>query len=302
MRVLVTGVGGFIAPHVAHAFRSAGHEVIGFDLRPVAGTGYPIVVGDLLDAPLLANTLAGVDAVCHLAGVGDVYLAAGDPLLAVQGNVAATTQLTLAAAAAGVRRVIFASTWEVYGTPLYQPVDEGHPTRPDHPYNITKLAAEHMGMSLGALKGVSFIALRLGTAYGAGMRPNAVLRIFADRARTGRPLTIKGTGEQFRQFTHAADIARAFCLAAERDVPPGAYNIVAPEKITIRQLAEAVIARFKGEIIYEPARAADVPPAEVSADRAQRVIGWEPKVPFRDGVKTLLDELASGDAATAPVN
>ena len=299
MKVLVTGVGGFIAPHVARDLQAAGHEVIGFDARPVEGCPYRLVVGDLLDGQLLAETLDGVEGICHLAGVGDVYLAANEPLTAVQGNVSATTQLMLSAAAAGVGRFVFASTWEVYGKPRYQPIDEDHPTHPDHPYNITKLAAEHMGASLGELKGVPFVALRLGTAYGSGMRPNAVFRIFAERARSGQPLTINGTGEQFRQFTSATDVARAFRLAIEQDVPPGAYNIVAQEKVTIRQLAEAVIARFGGELVFKEARAADVPPSVVSSQRAKDVIGWEPQVSFDEGLRALLDEYAQTAPAAA---
>src|SRR5690606_29645146 len=134
--------------------------------------------------------------------------------------------------------LVYASTWEVYGKPEYEPIDEDHPCRPDHPYNITKLGGEMMFLSACELRGLSGVALRLGTAYGSGLRPNSVLRIFIDRAKKGEPITIAGDGSQGRQFTHASDIARAFLLAAESDVSGIALNTIAPETTTIRELAE----------------------------------------------------------------
>ena len=73
------------------------------------------------------------------------------------------------------------------------------------------------------------MALRLGTAYGSGLRPNSVFRIFIDRARRGKPLTIQGDGMQSRQFTHTSDIARAFELAAHSRASGIALNVTAPE-------------------------------------------------------------------------
>ncbi|MFN8557759.1 MAG: NAD-dependent epimerase/dehydratase family protein [Dehalococcoidia bacterium] len=245
-----------------------------------------------MDATFLTSALRGVEAVCHLAGVGDVYLAAREPLTAVQGNVAATTLLLQSAAAAGVRRFVFASTWEVYGPPRYQPIDEEHPTAPDHPYNITKLGAEMMGVALSHSLSTPFVSLRLGTAYGGAMRASSVFRIFADRARSGQPLTIKGTGEQFRQFTHVDDIAEAFRLALPDAAPSGCYNIVAPEKTSIRQLAEALIARLGGSVVFEPARAADIAPSEVTARRAELALGWRAAIPFAEGLDRLLQDMA----------
>ena len=90
-------------------------------------------------------------------------------------------------------------------------------------------------------------ALRLGTAFGAGLRPNSVFRIFIDRARAGEPITIQGDGSQGRQFTYATDIASAFELACQSEAHGIAINIVAPETISIKELAELVVHRYPTE-------------------------------------------------------
>jgi UDP-glucose 4-epimerase len=286
MKVLVTGGAGFLGGHVARAVRAAGHEVVIFD--QVSTDGLPTIQGDLLDPASVNNAVQRVDAICHLGAVGDVYLAFERPMLAAQVNVVGTANIMEAAMQAGSRKVVYASTWEVYGEPRYQPIDEHHPTNPDHPYNITKLAGELLALSYDKLKGVPTIALRLGTAYGTGMRPNSVFSIFVDKAARGEPITVSGSGQQGRQFTHASDIGAAFVRALELDVHGYAFNIVGDELITIRDLAEAVVQRLPAKVTYGEARIGDVPSAIVSNQRAREVLGWEPRVAFTDGLDELI--------------
>lgn len=189
--------------------------------------------------------------------------------------------------------MVYASTWEVYGKARYEPVDESHPCEPDHPYNITKLAGERMLLAADRLQGVPVISLRLGTAYGPGLRPNSVFRIFFDRARGGEPLIIQGDGSQSRQFTHADDIARAFLLASESDAHGIALNVVAPEAVTIGRLAEIVSGRYGAELRFGEPRPGDIPSARVSSERAREVIGWEPGIPFETGFQELMDDWES---------
>jgi UDP-glucose 4-epimerase len=211
-----------------------------------------------------------------------------NPPLAAALNVVGTANVMEAAKRGGVRTVVYASTWEVYGRPQWQPIDETHPLNPDHPYNITKLAGERIVLAYSELKGTPGIALRLGTAYGLGMRPNSVFSIFVDRALRGEPITIQGTGEQGRQFTHVTDIARAFRLALEADVSGEAINIVAQEYVTIRRLADLVVDQIPARIVHEQARLGEVAPALVSSQKAVRLLGWGPKVLFEDGLGEII--------------
>ena len=135
------------------------------------------------------------------------------------------------------------------------------------------------------------VALRLGTAFGSGLRPNSVFRIFIDRARAGDAITIQGDGAQGRQFTHARDIARAFMMAAESDVSGVALNTVAPDVTTIRRLAELVVKRFPTELTFGPPRPGDVPSALVAAHGIEDALGWKAEVPFEEGLDELIADV-----------
>jgi UDP-glucose 4-epimerase len=290
MRVIVTGGAGFLGSHVADVLNERGHDVTVVDTAETQRHRY--TPADLLDPGSLESAFRGSDAICHLAAIGDVYLAGDKPALAAQTNVTGSANVCEAALLAGVRSVICASTWEVYGAPQYQPLDEKHPTNPDHPYNITKLAGERLALAYGHLReGLRVVALRLGTAYGTRMRPNSVFSIFVQRAMRGQPITIQGTGQQGRQFTHARDIGLAFALAIEKAPNGAVYNTVSEENVTIAQLASYIAERIPTRIERAPARQADVPSALVSSVLIRNELGWRPQVPFRQGLDELVEVL-----------
>jgi UDP-glucose 4-epimerase len=288
MKVLITGAAGFLGRNVVNHFLGEGFDVTTFDQAAHAIDGADSLVGNLLDAEVVTKSVEGKDAVVHIGAIGDVYLAGENPGLASSVNVVGSANVADAAKAAG-SKVVYASTWEVYGAPRSEVIDEDHACEPDHPYNITKLAGERILLAADHLRDVPVVALRLGTAYGPGLRPNSVFRLFIDKARKGEPITIQGDGSQFRQFTHADDIARAFALACQSDRRGEVFNIVAPEPVSIKQLAEAVVARYPTEVSYSEARPGDVPPAHVSAEKARKVLGWEPLVSFDDGMRRLME-------------
>lgn len=295
MRGIVTGAAGFLGSHVADHMAGQGHDVTVFDSRPTER--HTCVVGDLLDGAALERAFQGADFVCHLAAIGDVYLAAEKPALAASVNVTGTANVCDAALRAGVGRVVVASTWEVYGEPHYQPLDERHPCNPDHPYNITKLGGELMARSAARLKKLNVVALRLGTSFGTRMRPNSVFQIFLRKALSGEPITIQGSGQQGRQFTHAKDIARAFEAALTKGQAGEAYNIVADRMVTIRELAELAVKIAPTQLTYGEARPGDVPSAAVSAEKAQRELGWRATVDFEKGVREIADEVRAARRA-----
>lgn len=290
MKALVTGAAGFLGPYVVRRLLEDGFEVSAFDLRPYDHPDVQSFEGDLLDASAVDRAVRGNDVVCHVGAIGDVYLAGEQPALAASVNVTGTAHIAEAARKSSAR-VVYASTWEVYGEPEYQPLDETHPCAPDHPYNITKLAGERMLIAADHLHDVPVLALRLGTAYGAGLRPNSVFRIFIDRARRGEAITIQGDGSQSRQFTHARDIARAFSMAARSDVRAMALNAVAPEAVSIKELAEIIVDRYPTQLTFGPPRPGDVPPALVSGRLIGETLGWSAEIPFKDGMSELMDSV-----------
>jgi nucleoside-diphosphate-sugar epimerase len=230
MRALVTGAAGFLGRHIARRFRDSGWEVTGFDLTPFDEPDIEFLQGDLASADSLERAMRGQDVVAHVGAIGDVYLAASDPVLAARVNVVGTA-------------------------------------------NVAEAAAGN------------------GTAFGPGLRPNSVFRIFIDKARRGEPITIQGDGSQGRQFTHAYDIAKAFELAASASLSGIALNVVAPETVTIKELAERVVERFPSELTFGDPRPGDVPPAAVSAALATAKLGWQPDMGFSEGLDDLIDSL-----------
>lgn len=297
MRGIVTGGSGFLGSHVADGLVAAGHDITVFDL--VAGPRHRTIVGDLLDPSALAAAFKGAEFVCHLGAIGDVYLAGEKPALAASVNAAGTANVCDAALAAGVGRVVVASTWEVYGKPRYEPIDEEHPCEPDHPYNITKLAGERLSIAAAHLRKQFVIALRLGTAYGTRMRPNSVFQIFARKALSREPITIQGSGLQGRQFVHASDVARAFGAALTSGTSGASYNIVGDRLVTIRELAELIAREAPTELTYGEPRPGDVPSATVSNERAKRELLWLPQLNFDDGLREIISECRSARAAGA---
>lgn len=294
MYVVVTGGSGFLGSHVAEELLRRGQEVGIFDVNPPHSEvsnrpGCHFIPGDLTDLDSVTRGMAGADAICHLGGVGDVYLAAKEPHTAAIVNSAGTAHVAEAALRHGCRRLVYASTWEVYGKPQYQPLDEAHPCNPDHPYNITKYSGELLALSYDHLKGLPVLALRLGTSFGARMRPNSVFSIFITKAMNGEAITIQGTGEQSRQFTHARDIARAFAMGVESETHGLAINTVSEESTSIRRLAELIQRRLPTTVEYKPARAGDISPAIVSSDKAKQLLGWEAQVKFQDGLDEMID-------------
>ncbi len=286
MKVLVTGGSGFVGSYVVQALLNAGHEPLIFDRVPPARGAF--FEGNLLCAEDLLDAAGRVEAICHLGAVGDVYLALEDPAHTAALNVVGTAHVMEAALQHGLRKVVYASTWEVYGHPLRQPIEETHPCDPDHPYNITKYSGERLCLAYDALKGVPAVALRLGTAYGLGMRASSVFSRFLRQARLGLPITIQGDGMQTRQFTHGSDIGRAFVAALETEKHGSVYNIVTRENISIRDLAWLITRHLPTQIIYMPARIGDVLPALISSAKAEEELGWCEQMTFAEGLHEMI--------------
>ncbi len=245
---------------------------------------------DLLNGKDLEKSLSGIDYICHLAAVGDVYLAAENPMLAANIGVGGTANLVHVANRLGtIKKIIYASTWEVYGHPQYEPLDEKHPCNPDHPYSVAKYGGELMIRS--KLNHVPWTILRLGSAYGPYMRQNAVIPLFINKAKNGEKITLSGDGLQTRQFTYSEDIARAFETVIQSNVENEIFNVIAQETQTIKQIAEMVKAKIDVEIEYGPKREGDVPPARVSAKKIGKVLGWSSQVKFKEGFEKLFESL-----------
>ncbi len=297
MRVGVTGGSGFIGSHVVDHLLAAGHDVVVLDHRVQPhrkDVGFEDV--DILDAASLVSATKGMDVIFHLAAVSNVDYAFRYPVYTVNLNVLGTTHVLEAARANAIRQVVFASTvWVYTGTRGSGVLDEESPFYlPDagHVYTSTKIAAEMIIQNYGSLYGQNFTILRYGIPYGPRMREELVIPIFVRRALAGEPLTIRGSGEQYRNYVYIDDLAHAHLLVlgnehAYRQV----YNLEGKDPITIRMVAETVREVIGGHIRVETTeqRSGDYEGKIASAEKAAREIGWKPTVDFADGMRRYIE-------------
>jgi len=291
MHVLITGVGGFVGSRLARHLLARGDRVSGtyVDARPDL-EGVELSEADLLDRAALERAVgeAAPDAIVNLAGlshVGDSWKRMGDYFRA---NVLGVENLL--AAAAG-RRVVIASSAEVYGAvpEAGQPIAEDRPVDPQTPYALTKAAAERLALGHGAVVTRSF------NMIGAGQARNFALPSFAAQlAGIARgelePVLKVGNLSARRDFVPVEDGVAAYRLLAERGSPGGIYNIASGRAFSMREALDRLMAvtgvAARVEIDPERFREADIPLLVGDAGRL-RALGWEPRQTLDDALRDL---------------
>lgn len=301
MRTLVTGGAGFIGANLVNALVGT-HEVGVIDDLSTGGATnlHPLAWNrtmDILDERLEALVAEfSPEVVVHLAAQSSVERSIIDPTRDWAVNVDGTRRVAAAAAKAGARRVISASSAAVYGDPAEVPLRETSPTGPVNPYGSSKLAAEAALAEELDGTGVDFASLRLSNVYGPRQGAHGeggVVSVFCSELAAGRAPVILGGGEQTRDFIFVADVVSAIIAAMECPAPtaePGpngsAYNISTGVESSVNELASELrpIAGFHGAFGAGPARAGDVVRSALDSEKARRVLGFSPVVPLDKGL------------------
>jgi dTDP-glucose 4,6-dehydratase len=307
MRVLITGAAGFLGSHLADRFLAEGHAVVGLDNFV---TGHPDNVAHLMGRPdfeFLRHNIstytfvAGpLDGVLHFASPASPvdYLEHPIPTLKVG---ALGTHNALGLAKAKGARFFLASTSEVYGDPLVHPQTESYwgnvnPIGPRGVYDEAKRFAEAMTMAYHRFHGIDTRIVRIFNTYGPRMRPRdgRVVSNFIVQALTGEPITIYGNGSQTRSFCYVDDeVEGIYRLFMNGDHEP--TNIGNPVEYTVKQLAEIVVelTGTKSPIVYRDLPEDDPKVRRPDITRACAMLGWEPKVPVREGVARTIEYFRS---------
>ncbi|QNH77545.1 NAD-dependent epimerase/dehydratase family protein [Pseudomonas protegens] len=231
-RILVTGGAGFIGSHLVDALLAKGYAVHVLDdlstgktsNLPMTHHGLQLTVGDVADATLLATAMQGCDAVVHLAAVASVQASVEDPVRTHQSNFIGTLRVCEAMVAAGIRRVVFASSAAVYGNNGEgTAIDEQTPKSPLTPYASDKLASEYYLDFYRRQHGLEPVILRFFNIFGPRQDPSSpysgVISIFSERARSQRPITLFGDGGQTRDFVYVADLVKILVQGLEQPAP-----------------------------------------------------------------------------------
>jgi UDP-glucose 4-epimerase len=309
-RFLVTGVAGFIGRSIAAALVARGDSVRGIDSfntgkrANLAGLeAMEFIEGDLADPDACAQACAGVEIVFHEAALASVPRSVADPIATNRNCVDATLNLLVAARPAGVRRVIYAGSSSAYGDTPTLPKHEGMLPNPISPYAVAKLAGELYMRAFAWVYGLETVVLRYFNVFGPYQDPTSqysgVLAIFCQRMLAGEQPTIYGDGGQSRDFTYIDNVVHANLLAAEapaQEVSGSVVNIAVGKRFTLNETFELLceLTGYKGKPVYAPQRAGDIRDSLADIRLAGELIGYEPIVDFREGLRRTVEWYRAG--------
>ena len=291
--ILITGSHGLVGTAMKSLLTNAGHNVRSLDLRAPQGDGR----GDVLDLRAVETAATECDGILHFAAVSRVIWGERDPAHCRATNEGGTRNV-LRAALASPRHpwIVFASSREVYGEPDALPVREDAPLCPVNVYGETKSAGERL-LEEARVAGLTTAIVRLSNVYGSVHdHADRVVPAFAHRALAGEPLRIDGADHTF-DFTHIDDTARGIAAvvdalqAGERRLPP--IHFLTGTPTTLGELAAAAVdlAGSTSLLLHAPPRSYDVARFYGDPSRARTILGWQPRVPLRDGLARLLAAL-----------
>jgi nucleoside-diphosphate-sugar epimerase len=293
-KVVITGGAGFIGSHLADECVKRGFEVHIIDNLSAGNKEHvnpqaTLHELDIRNLEAIKPVFNGAYYVFHLAAMPRVQFSIEYPLETHDTNINGTLNVLMAAKDAGVKRVIYSASSSAYGDQQKLPLTEDMPPNPLSPYGLHKYVGEVYATVWNKVHGLETVSLRYFNVYGPRFNPEGayalVIGKFIKQKNAGEKLTITGSGEQTRDFTHVRDVVRANLLAAESpNVGSGeVINIGAGQNQSINRIAELI----GGEIEYIPAR---LEPKHTLADnsKARELLGWVPEVSIEEGINELL--------------
>jgi nucleoside-diphosphate-sugar epimerase len=309
---LVTGGAGFIGSHLSTELLRRGHRVrvadslitgkrSNLDHLPEA----EFLLGDLAEVEFAHRAVQGCDYVLHQAAIPSVPRSVTDPLTSNRANIDATLNVLVAARDAGVRRVVFAASSSAYGDTPTLPKHEGMPTAPLSPYALQKVVGEQYLQMFTRLYGLETVSTRYFNVFGARQDPSSpysgVISVFATALLENRPPRIHGDGEQTRDFTYIANVVDGVLRACEAPRASGeVINVATGGRISLNKLFRAMRELIGADVepIYEEARQGDVRDSQADIRKARELLGYEPIVPFEEGLKHTIDWYRSASTVT----
>ncbi len=311
MRILVTGGAGFIGSNVADRFVELGHEVAVLDdlstgFREFVPRAARFVEADVADGEAIGRFFAEwrPEIVSHHAAQIDVRKSVSDPVHDARINLLGGIQLLQACTRHGVRKVLYASTGgALYGEGRKLPATEDHPVNPEAPYGASKHSLEHYLYIWRLLHGLDYTILRYPNVYGPRQNPHGeagVNAIFIGLMLEGKRPRIFGTGDQLRDYVFVGDIVEANVLALSKGSGE-TVNIGSGVGVSVKQIFAELksILGFEGEPIYDAPRPGEIQRIYLDATRAREVLGWRPRVGFREGLERTVAWARADRAAQA---
>jgi UDP-glucuronate 4-epimerase len=316
MKVLITGGAGFIGSHLVESLLSDGHNVAILDdfndfydpkikRANISEVAKEITVHDvdLRDADKVAKLLQSekFGAIFHLAARAGVRPSIQQPQLYYDTNVAGTLHVLEGARASGIERFIFVSSSSVYGAAKKVPFsEEEHLTQTLSPYAATKIAGEFLCSTYSHLYKIRIVALRYFTVYGARQRPDLAIHQFTRKIHTGEPIDQFGDGTTRRDYTYIDDILQGTLAALKYDGPMfDVFNLGESDTIQLKDLIAAIEKALgkKAKINRLPEQPGDMPLTCADISKARKLLGYNPKTKFEDGLPRFVEWFLKSRAA-----
>lgn len=309
MRVLVTGGAGFIGSHTVDLLLNQGAQVWVLDNLSSGSLSnlklwkrnpkFHFRNGTVTQYRILDSLTKKTEAIIHLAAIVSPYLSVKKPEIVNEVNVSGTLNVLRAALKNKLHKIVFASSSSVYGNQNALPISEDNSLHPVTPYGVSKLAGEKYCGAYCRTYGLSTVALRYFNVYGERQSANpysGVIAIFAKHLCKGLQPTIYGDGKQTRDFIHVSDVATANLQALRSGVGAGeAFNVGTGRATSIYELSlliAEIVSRAGTSPIYSPERAGDIRHSYANMTRAREILGVQPKVELKEGLKLLIDSIS----------
>jgi UDP-N-acetylglucosamine 4-epimerase len=305
-KILLTGGAGFIGSNLVESMLqdervglvrvidnlATGHRS---NIEPFMNhPKFEYVWGDIREYATCIDVCKGIDKICHLAALGSVPRSIQHPVTTNNVNITGTLNIFTAAKESGIKRVVYAASSSTYGDSKELPKKEDHIGSPISPYAVTKLVNELYAKVYGDLYDMEFIGLRYFNIFGPRQDPNgayaAVIPLFVKGLLYDKASRINGDGSQSRDFTYVANAIQANMLALftdNRSAVNQVYNIACGDRISINDLYHFLRETAHSELqpTYGPERAGDVKHSLADISKAKELLGYEPKVSVREGLR-----------------
>ncbi|MEZ4720748.1 MAG: NAD-dependent epimerase/dehydratase family protein [Flavobacteriales bacterium] len=300
-RIIVTGGAGFIGSHLVSSLVKSDNEVIVVDTL-LRGNKLPKEVLakiefhklDVCDSSRMIELAKGVDIIFHFAAILGVDIVADNPIETMETEVNGMQSVARAAIENGVSKIVYASTSGVYGhLALEKSVDEQILVDPRTSYAMAKRYNEIYLASLFEEKGINSIALRFFNVYGLRQDNRMVVPRFIEQARSNKPITVYGTGEQTRDFTYVDDAIHATLLLAQNINGFEIFNVANEKEATIGHLAELIKTMTQSaspvEYIDAPKKRYDYEVGRRfgSSEKLMKHVNYKPSTRLEDGLEIL---------------
>jgi UDP-glucose 4-epimerase len=309
MKVLITGVAGFMGSHLADAFLAKGYDVVGID-NLLGGYEENVPSGvdfhniDLDNLELIQPLFEDVDLVVHTACTAYEGLSVFSPSLVVRNTMQITTNIMSACVKAKVKKIVHLSSMARYGTQEVVPFVESMTPKPQDPYGIAKYGAELMIKNIADTHGLDYVILVPHNIIGPRQKFDDPYRnvasIMINRMLQGKQPIIYGNGEQKRCFSFMQDVTDPLMIACETDVAHGRIVNIGPDEefVTINELAYklSIILDFKLEPIYMPGRPQEVFHANCSANLSRELLNYKTTTSLEAGLVELVNWIKSKGA------